>query len=714
MIKDIKRNISFRFFKLMVIPACLLFSTAVSAKWSFGVHGDSQWTLDTDPTGQNPDYVSAAIVNALNKEFIAKGVKFVIQVGDLADRSGDPAKYSRAAAAKSLFDQGIGFFPLRGNHEELGNSFGLDPNHTLNLPAYFDAFPQTRGLTNQYGSTYGAYNFSSPAIAALNGLSYSFDYGTMDNNARFVVVDVEQTSVKVTSGVDPVYGQGYTYSSLYKFTVYKATQEWPGVTTTYDANGKAVATDVPITISTGMWFRIDSKSRKSTNFYAEDMVNPGQGAKDVYKPIETSAVPIQTKYDATGTEFFPGDQQSWISAQLDKATRGTKHAFVFSHRGLMGENHADCLFGSNPGSKETTQNPFYASLMNNGVKYMISGHDHMHNHAIVESPDGQSRVQQIISCGASSKFFAPASISSFNTTYGDVKKRETQISQELKNIGYYIYTIDGPRVTVDYYSDAVGDFGEEAYYPDGDPNATPPRLGTLTVPNFNFVKKDNWGYSLNGEEFIIAQGQTFAGIADTFQGVTITTIAKILGGVNNCTAIDGNTRPFKKVVNTGWTEESGKFRSNILTLWGMGYFGAPDSTDQFVLSMSYDPSTVGACALVSQKDDGTPWTNAVDLNKGGVKKFVAGPYKSSYGIGTYGIDFSTKTVWAVVNHASDFAVQASADGDQNGDHIVNDADVNIIMSYLNKPANVYLSADLDNDGKITILDVRKEILLKTN
>ena len=48
--------------------------------------------------------------------------------------------------------------------------------------------------------------------------------------------------------------------------------------------------------------------------------------------------------------------------------------------------------------------------------------------------------------------------------------------------------------------------------------------------------------------------------------------------------------------------------------------------------------------------------NAVDENFGGKKKFVFGKYKSKYGLGTYGIDPRTKTVWAVLNYSADFAV----------------------------------------------------------
>jgi hypothetical protein len=34
---------------------------------------------------------------------------------------------------------------------------------------------------------------------------------------------------------------------------------------------------------------------------------------------------------------------------------------------------------------------------------------------------------------------------------------------------------------------------------------------------------------------------------------------------------------------------------------------------------------------------------------------VTGPWKASYGLGTYGVDPGTKTVWAVLNYNADFA-----------------------------------------------------------
>jgi Calcineurin-like phosphoesterase len=113
--------------------------------WSFGVNGDTQWTLGDDPTGANPNYVHASVASIINEQFVSHGVKFVLQVGDITDRAGDAAMYTRANVSYSLYNRGVGFFPLRGNHETMGATYGLDPFYTMNVPAFLDAFPQTRG-----------------------------------------------------------------------------------------------------------------------------------------------------------------------------------------------------------------------------------------------------------------------------------------------------------------------------------------------------------------------------------------------------------------------------------------------------------------------------------------------------------------------------------------------------------------------------------------
>jgi hypothetical protein len=584
--------------------------------------GDTRWTLGEDPDEDNPNYVSAAIARELNERFIDYGVKFVIQLGNLSDRAGDDAMYTRAEVAQSLYDAGIGFFPMRGKHETCGASYGLDPDSDLNIPAYLDAFPQTRGLDN----IFGAENFSSPGIDELNGLSYSFDYGNENSKARFVIIDVETTSAESsdTIPVHPVYGQGYYYIL---WVIYKMDEDLT------DADGEVI-------IPADTWFRLE-EGTPTSNLY---------GFEGIW-PIEANITIKMEGGSSSGsslTRFLPGDQKDWIGSRLDITTRGTEHAFVLSHRGLIGAESLDSLFGDSPDSDPADQNTFYATLMDNSVKYMISGNDQIHNRALVESPDGLSDVEQIISTGAGTEFYGPAPLNDF----GQAKNREMPISQDILNIGYYIYTVDGPRVTVDYYSES------------GD----------------KFVKKETWGYSNNGKQFLVAQGDSYEVVEDSFNGTT----AKILGGINTSKAtdftpeeIDDNgtpddtgddiilsaPRPLVKSVNTGWAEDPIKnrysFGSNILSLWGMADLGS-EKTDTYVLSMSYKfkPGWHFRRGLfgIAAMDSKGRWRNAVDLNFGGKKRFVIGPYKPWYKLGTYGIDPYTKTVWAVLNYNADFAV----------------------------------------------------------
>ena len=612
--------------------------------WSFGVMGDTQWFSSEDPEGVNPEYVAAGIAGALQNQFIKSGVRFVIQTGDLTDRAGNAGLAARAWAAQPLYDAAIGFFPMRGNHETYGYIYGRDPDGDLNIPAFKLNFPQTQGLENTFGAT----NFSSPAIDILTGLSYSFDYGDTGNSARFVVVDVEATTSK-TSTTTPASHATYGPGAFYIYwTVYKHTEDVAGTTGAY-VDG--VWTKVPATIPAGTYFRISGGP--CTDFYGFDngIVTWFNTTGANYSPIADYLYYVNTSTTIAG-EYYPGAQQDWISGQLDTAVRGTEHAFVFSHRPMMGANHADGFFGSNPGSKPSQQNPFYASLVDNGVRYMISGHDHIHNRALVESPNGLYELQQIINTGASTKFYMPGSLNSFIGGYGDVKQRETQISQEVHNIGYYIYKVDGPRVTVDYFSDSTGDFQDGADFPYGAESIPAP----LYTPQFNFVKKETWGYSTNGQQFFIEQGDPYTAVEGSFGG----TAAKILEGVNQSTTtdytptvIDDNDtpddpsddvvlsapRPLTKTVNTGWVTnpDPKNLLSDIFSLWGMSELGAEGMTDTYALEMSYvDPRVKGKgkklgnggfrlCSL----DKNGHWVNAANLNVG-VKnakdqKFVKGP-----------------------------------------------------------------------------------------
>lgn len=587
-----------------VIAVFIGAASVLAASWSFGVMSDTQWNCADD--GQNPNTVAAGIIQQLNREFIHKGVKFVIQVGDLTDKAGSfstavtksvcsvtttylttniQAIDTRAIFAQPLYNAGIGFFPLRGNHDDgtakipstqisagqsTANEFvrifpqtsggrqNNPPSRVFHIPNPDSAtqpFPAATSRAFSLGS-----NFSSPTIPGLKGLSYSFDF----ENARFVLLD--------------------------QFT------------------------------------RTDGSGNTTTN---NNILS----------------------------------QLPWIDAQLaGKPPRG--HAFVFSHKNLIGENHSDVLFGANPSANVPGQQTFCSSLQTHGVRYAFSGHDHLHQRSLIKSPnvaDPAPVVQEIIAASNSSNFhipygnrLLPGTLNndlSFSTPAYGISNgpRETPISQELYKIGYYIVTIDGPLVTVDYYSadNTRSNFD----------SAAKEYLVTRT-PILTFTKKETFGYSLNGKEFLVAQGESYGDIQDSFEGTT----ARILDGTNGSTAKDGSSRSLTKAIDTGWTPRIGEIvASDILALWGMSDLGR-DQTDVYTLSITYDHKSLrplyadkGTVVIATRNANGN-WVNAVNMNDGGTKRFVVGPWKHGYKLGTYGFDPSTHTAWAVINHNGNFAV----------------------------------------------------------
>jgi hypothetical protein len=197
-------------------------------------------------------------------------------------------------------------------------------------------------------------------------------------------------------------------------------------------------------------------------------------------------------------------------------------------------------------------------------------------------------------------------------------------------------------------------------------NQFTPLNSSVSTPALTFVKAETFGYSLNGQEFQVCQyGQlncnnSYTQVADSYNGTT----ARILDGLNKSTVVHFDNRNLIKTVDAGWTPR-GDFddlASEILTLWGMGDLRSP-TTDVYVLSMSYDDKRVrpihqgdGGFGIATRGDDGD-WTNAVDKNIGGpALTFVMGPWNPMYGLGTYGVDPSTETAWAVINYDGDFAV----------------------------------------------------------
>ena len=327
-------------------------------------------------------------------------------------------------------------------------------------------------------------------------------------------------------------------------------------------------------------------------------------------------------------------------------------------------------------------------LQNAGVRYHMGGHDHMHNRSIISSPNtGAFKVQNIIAASNSYKFYIPPVQSTYNTQ-SLFRALETPIAQEIFTVGYYIFTVDGPKVTVDHYAMPNGCNGDCDQTTDVIPYAgnTPTANGLFANP-VPFTKHDTFGYSLNGKEVLVAQGGSYALTDDTTKAIAngetgyTGTTAAILSGINGSTGKDYNLRTLTKSINTGWTPATTGLASDIFTLWGMqdslatkltpsgalatNYsYVVPDTThtDTYTLSLSYDPAGLTTDQLnsglfgLATKDANGNWVSALNGNNAGTLKFVKGAWNASYGLGTYGIDTVNNKVWAVINHASDFAV----------------------------------------------------------
>ena len=580
-----------RLIALIAGLAVLLSAATVAAEaWRFGVIADTQWTKADD--GKNPNSCAAGIIAQVDRQFIARQVKLVVHVGDMVDRGSQVSDYTRALYAQALYNAGIGFYPLRGNHEA----------------AYGDYLGSGKDFRHAY-----------PQIVPGDGA------GLNNRTPGDITMDlVPALDMRLNPPAEKTRPEAFRIGE--NFTAAATNERSGGVSYAF-------------------------QYENATFVLLDQFVSP-----DYF----TSTIP---------------DQQSWIDATLSNRPPGT-HAFVFAHKNLMGGNHKDNMFGGpangddpgdgyglDPGTalphdrggvvtvgdKQAAENAFIGSMQAHGVRYVISGHDHNHYHSVVISPDGRSRVHQLITQSDSSKFYTPGL---------PVSPNDVPIEQDLERIGFYIFTVDGPRVTIDYYaSDNDHDWTAE---------------NPVKTPVLHFVKRSSTGYSLNGKERRVAQRASYAMTDDTTVAAGmrrgfVTTRMAIVAGVNASTVRTNYGKPTVKAVNTGWAPAEPGLASDILTLWGMADVGT-ERTDTFVLRMSYEVKRAqprhlggGRFGLVA-RDAAGRWINAVERNSGGSPKLVKGPWQAGYALGSYGIDPRTKRAWAVINFNGDFAVGEFGDG----------------------------------------------------
>jgi hypothetical protein len=565
--------------------------------WRFAVISDTQWTVPDD--GQSPNSIPAGILKQIHQAFIAQGVRIVVDVGDCVDVSSTPNLDARALYVQDLYNAGIAYYPLRGNHEAADGNSGKEFARVFSQIGYnLDSDRGPVGPTQAAGR-----NNATPA-------------DIVQKNPR-LGADVQ---IAPPAGTNPnLFGVG-------------------------------------------------------GNFSYPTPVNNANGSVSYSFDYENARFVLLDQFDRTGNTHHSSiaQQQSWISQRLKDPER-PQHAFVFSHKNLLGGRHKDNLFGgavtpsdAGDGAAETSEgmakrqveDAFIQSLAESHVHYFITGHDHHHADSIIIAPlnSGYS-VHQIISQSDSSKFYTPVAPFSAN---------QTPVSEELWTVGYYIYTVDGPRVTADYYAvDITNQNGANAAGWDA-------ARGVIARTPFltgNWKRLSTIGYSLSGREFLVRQAGSYAAVQDTVAAGSadgeeyLGSSARILAGVNGSTRRTHDGRPLTKAINTGWAPGRTGLVSDVLKLWGMQDLGA-DRTDDYVVSVSYhatrladEQAGTGRYGLLSRDSSGR-WVGSTGLNVGGHGDFHLRAYDSTADrLGDWGINLTDHTAWAVINHAaSDFAV----------------------------------------------------------
>jgi hypothetical protein len=623
------------FFALLcTMASALVFaSTTWADQWKFGIISDTQWVTADD--GKNPYQCATDIINQANAAFIANKVKFVIALGDLADTSTYTTPITSTSPDGTTYTglNALSIATSCQNSPLCSGTFTPAPY----TPGYFPAGTSfASGATYNSGPTWSV-GVASQAVRAISA----------------------QALYNAGIGFFPFRGNHDDSQGVAGWFQYVYPQTQNGLNNATPADVYTVPNPEPST------FTLPTKSgwpfKVGHDFSSPSLDLTGLSYGFTYDNATFVLIDQFTPLDGAGAELNPGGgsvidgQQAWINRVLAGRPEGT-HAFVMSHKGLITEHHVDVLFGSDPSQDPTGTNDFITSLAENGVRFYINGHDHMHDHSRVYTTDGTSHYVTELTCASDSNKFYTPSIPANDVTY-DVPAfghtRQTEISQDLYYIPYYIVTVDGPKVTIDYY--AVNSNGNGS------------NISTTPTLTGNWQKRDSFGYSLNGKEFLIAQGQAYTSVQDAIRAGSgfFGTSAQILGGTNGSTVKDHSGRPLTKAVDTGWAPRDGWDRrdwdggnklSDILTLWGMTDVGQT-TTDTYALSMTYDPSVIvskealnrGKLVFLATKDASGKWVKAGT-------NFVLGPWNAVYPLGTYGVDPKTHTAWAVVNLTGDFAV----------------------------------------------------------
>lgn len=169
-----------------------------------------------------------------------------------------------------------------------------------------------------------------------------------------------------------------------------------------------------------------------------------------------------------------------------------------------------------------------------------------------------------------------------------------------------------------------------------------------------------WELRHTVENIIAGQGQSSVEAGGSFAGLGLTSTAQTQATILEGTSVTGPT-----TVEMEFTDPTGQIdglsiRNDAARIGDVLKLTGTDG-DMIVLAMTYDDQLLTSSeedSLFLAWFDGEAWVNAIEGNFGeSTAQFVEGGFEQAYySLGYYGLDTSTNTVWAVIDHNSSFAV----------------------------------------------------------
>ncbi len=200
----------------------------------------------------------------------------------------------------------------------------------------------------------------------------------------------------------------------------------------------------------------------------------------------------------------------------------------------------------------------------------------------------------------------------------------------------------------------------------------------------------------------------------SYGGYSITRSASDTGSQQTTVSFLGGTASSRNTVGVNFAATPPttlQVRSDVAGLSGFNANSSGQSGDNYVVQMSYNPRVINGAANspVLAWYNGSRFASSISGNSSGTPMEFSGAFIPSSAaenqLGAYGVDTINHTVWAVVNHTGQFAVEQRFAGDVNNDGHVNVSDVNIIRTNFGLTNATWSQGAVTGSGTVNVSDV---------